>query len=149
MFQDALRNQIASFLYENRHEKAFTSALLQSHDNSKKIISWLCSKVDLLGILSMYPLPLSQIVMLSILHQLNLEIEAGPLDGGVSDKLNWITHLAAAIEPMDPMIAMHVKPVFEQLYNTCCNHGKVGPDFPSIRIRVLQHVLRSVLMMCK
>ncbi|KAJ6863837.1 hypothetical protein NC651_034598 [Populus alba x Populus x berolinensis] len=58
--------------------------------------------VDLQGILSISPLPLSQGVLLALLQQL-----ACDFSNETSRKLAWMTDVAAAINPTDPMIAMH------------------------------------------
>ncbi|KAJ7960994.1 Enhancer of mRNA-decapping protein 4 [Quillaja saponaria] len=66
----------------------------------------LCFQVDLNGILSMVPLPLSQGVLLSLLQQLACEINKGR-----PRKVTWMTDVAAAINLASPMIAMQVRPI--------------------------------------
>lgn len=94
----------------------------------------------------MVPLPLSQGVVLSLLQQLACDINNDP-----SRKLAWMTDVAAAINPSDPAITLHVRPIFEQVYQIL-NHQRsmptmTGADLSSIRL--LLHVINSMLMTCK
>lgn len=103
-------------------------------------------QVDLHGLLSMVPLPLSQGVVLSLLQQLACDI-----NNDTPRKLAWMTDIAAAINPSDPMITLHVRGIFEQVYQIL-NHQRslptmTGPDLSSIRL--LMHVVNSVLVTCK
>ena len=103
-------------------------------------------QVDLHGILSMVPLPLSQGVVLSLLQQLACDI-----NNDTPRKLGWMTEVAAAINPADPMIAMHVRPIFEQVYQIL-NHQRSMPTISGAElsnIRLLMHVINSMLMTCK
>lgn len=99
-------------------------------------------QVDLRGMLSLVPLPLSQGVLLSLLQQLACDI-----NNDTTRKLSWMTDIAAAINPTDPRIAMHVQPIFEQV-SQILNHQRTLPgrstDMTSIRL--LMHVINSVLM---
>ncbi|KAI4307805.1 hypothetical protein L6164_030948 [Bauhinia variegata] len=135
--------ELTRLISERKYEEAFTAALQRS---DVSIVSWLCSQVDLHGILAMVPLPLSQGVVLSLLQQLACDINNDP-----SRKLAWMTDVAAAINPADPMITMHVRPIFEQVYQIL-NHQRSlptmsGPELSSIRL--LLHVINSMLMTCK
>ncbi|KAH7838852.1 hypothetical protein Vadar_031933 [Vaccinium darrowii] len=89
---------------ERKYEEAFTAALQRS---DVSILSWLCSQVDLQRILVMVPLPLSQEVLLSLLQQLACDISKN-----TTRKLVWMTEVAVALNPTDPMIAVHVRPIF-------------------------------------
>ncbi|KAK7301861.1 hypothetical protein RJT34_12737 [Clitoria ternatea] len=135
--------ELARLVSERKYEEAFTGALQRS---DVTIVSWLCSQVDLHGILAMVPLPLSQGVLLALLQQLACDI-----NNDSSRKLTWMTDVASAIHPSDPMITMHVRPIFEQVYQIL-NHQRslptmTPPDLSSIRL--LLHVVNSVLMTCK
>lgn len=103
-------------------------------------------QVDLQGILSMVPLPLSQGVLLSLLQQLACDINKD-----TPRKLGWMTDVAVVINPGDPMIAMHVRPIFDQVYQIL-NHHRSLPTTTSSQgqsIRLLMHVINSMLMTCK
>lgn len=91
----------------------------------------------------MVPLPLSQGVLLSLLQQLACDISKDP-----ARKLAWMTDVAVALNPTDPMIAVHVRPIFEQVYQIL-NHHRSLPTASSTElssIRVLMHVINSMLM---
>ena len=94
----------------------------------------------------MVPLPLSQGVLLSLLLQLSWDISAE-----TPKKLSWMTDVAAAINPADPSIAVHVRPIFEHVYRTLGHHRNLPTTSPSeaSSIRLLMHVINSVLLSCK
>lgn len=103
-------------------------------------------QVDLPGLLSAVPLPLSQGVLLALLQQLSCD-----MGNDTSKKLGWMTEVAAAINPTDPMIAMHVRPIFDQVYQAL-GHQRNLPSTSNSEasmIRLLMHVINSVLMSCK
>ena len=60
------------------------------------------------ALLAMVPLPLNQGVLLALLQQLAVD-----LNNETSRKVQWMTDVAMAINPADPMIAVHVRPIFE------------------------------------
>ncbi|XAR53895.1 hypothetical protein NMG60_11022618 [Bertholletia excelsa] len=139
----ALTKELSRLLSESKYEEAFATALQRS---DVSIVSWLCSQVDLQGILSVVPLPLSQGVLLALLQQLACDINKEK-----SRKLEWMTHVAIAMNPTDPMIAMHVRPIFEQVYQIL-GHQRSLPSTQAAEassIRLLMHVINSVLTTCK
>ncbi|KAM7251002.1 hypothetical protein ACFE04_022885 [Oxalis oulophora] len=135
--------ELSRLLSNHKYEEAFTVALQRS---DLSIVSWLCSQVDLHSILSMVPVPLSQGVLLSLLQQLACDINKD-----ASKKLTWMTDVAAAINPADQMIAVHVRPIFEQvsqiLHHQRNSSSMAGPELSSARL--LMHVINSMLMTCK
>ncbi|KAI4296086.1 hypothetical protein L6164_036075 [Bauhinia variegata] len=137
------KKDLARLIAEGKYEEAFTGAL---HRSDVSLVSWLCSQVDLQGILSMAPLPLSQGVLLSLLQQLSCDINTD-----TPRKLTWMTDVAAAINPSDPRISMHVRPIFEQVYHTLGHYRNLPTTSPSeaSSIRLLMHVINSVLLSCK
>ncbi|KAK4341952.1 hypothetical protein RND71_037768 [Anisodus tanguticus] len=132
--------ELSRLLGEHKYEEAFTAALQRS---DVSIVSWLCSQVDLPGLLSSNPLPLSQGVLLSLLQQLACDISAETVQ-----KLSWMRDVLSAINPTDPMIAVHVRPIFEQVYNIL-HHRRSVPNTPPAElssIRLILHVINSMLM---
>ncbi|KAI4298855.1 hypothetical protein L6164_032370 [Bauhinia variegata] len=117
------KKDLSRLIAEGKYEEAFTGAL---HRSDVSLVSWLCSQVDLQGILSMVPLPLSQGVLLSLLQQLSCDINTE-----TPRKLTWMTDVAAAINPSDPRISMHVRPIFEQVYHTLGHHRSLPTTSPS------------------
>ncbi|EEF31764.1 conserved hypothetical protein [Ricinus communis] len=134
--------ELSRLISEHKYGEAFTIALQRS---DVYIVSWLCSQVDLRGILAMVPLPLSQGVLLSLLQQLACDVSKD-----TARKLAWMTDVAAAINPADQMISMHVRPIFEQVYQILHqlrnSPAVTGTDLSTIR--VLMHVINSVLVTC-
>ncbi|ESQ48693.1 hypothetical protein EUTSA_v10019903mg [Eutrema salsugineum] len=134
------RAELSSLISERKYEESFTSALQRS---DVSIVSWLCSQVDLHKLLAMSPLPLSQGVLLSLLQQLACDINKD-----TSLKLGWMTDVVAAINPSDQVIAVHARPIFEQVYQILHHHRNAsGSDASAIRLIV--HVINSMLMSCK
>ncbi|KAL2945022.1 Enhancer of mRNA-decapping protein 4 [Bienertia sinuspersici] len=135
--------ELSRLVSEHKYEEAFTAALQRS---DVFIVSWLCSQVDLQRLLSTIPLPLSQGVLLSLLQQLSCDITKD-----TSRKLAWMTDVAACIIPHDPMIAVHVRPILEQVYQIL-NHQRNLPTTSAAEmssIRVIVHVINSMLLTCK
>jgi enhancer of mRNA-decapping protein 4 len=62
-----------------------------------------------------------------------------------------MTDVAAAINPTDPMIAMHVGPIFDQVYQIVVHQRSLPSTSASEAsgIRVLLVVINSVLRSCK
>lgn len=135
--------ELSRLIAERKFEEAFTGAL---HKSDVSIVSWLCSQADLQGILSLVPLPLSQGVLLALLQQLACDIS-----NDKPRKLAWMTEVALAINPADPLIMMHGRPIFEEVYQRLSHHRNLpttaAQDANSIRL--LMHVINSVLMSCK
>ncbi|XP_021740796.1 LOW QUALITY PROTEIN: enhancer of mRNA-decapping protein 4-like [Chenopodium quinoa] len=135
--------ELSRLISEHKYEEAFTAALQRS---DVTIVSWLCSQVDLQRLLSTMPLPLSQGVLLSLLQQLSCDITKD-----TARKLAWMTDAAACIHPHDPMIAVHVRPILEQVYQIL-NHQRSLPTTSSSElssIRVVMHVINAMLLTCK
>ncbi|XP_047938142.1 enhancer of mRNA-decapping protein 4-like [Salvia hispanica] len=135
--------ELSRLIAERKYEEAFTAALQMSDVN---IVSWLCSQVDLPGICSVNPLPLSQGVLLSLLQQLACDIS-----NETPRKLTWMREVMTAINPTDPMIAVHVRPIFEQVYQIL-NHQRNLPTLGGAElanIRLIMHVINSMLMSSK
>ncbi|XP_058787969.1 enhancer of mRNA-decapping protein 4-like [Vicia villosa] len=135
--------ELGRLISERKFEEAFIAAL---HRSDVSIVSWLCSQVDLHRLLTMVPLPLSQGVVLSLLQQLACDI-----NNDMSRKIAWMTDVATAINPSDPMITMHVRPIFEQVYQIL-NHQRSLPTISGADLsstRLLLHVINSMLTTCK
>ncbi|KAH6786231.1 Transducin/WD40 repeat-like superfamily protein [Perilla frutescens var. hirtella] len=135
--------ELSRLIAERKYEDALTAALQMSDVN---IVSWLCSQVDLPGILSANPLPLSQGVLLSLLQQLACDISKE-----TPRKLTWMREVLSAINPSDPMIVVHVRPIFEQVYQIL-NHQRNLPTVGGAElssIRLIMHVINSMLMSSK
>ncbi|GFP90969.1 varicose-related protein [Phtheirospermum japonicum] len=135
--------ELSRLIGERKYEEAFNAALQRTDVN---IVSWLCTQVDLPGILSMNPLPLGQGVLLSLLQQLACDIGKD-----TPRKLTWMREVVSAINPTDPMILVHVRPIFEQVYQIL-NHHRSFPTTTGAElsnIRLIMHVINSMIMSSK
>jgi enhancer of mRNA-decapping protein 4 len=94
---------------------------------------------------AMVPVPLNQGVLLALLQQLAIDIH-----NETSRKVQWMTDVAMAINPADQIIAVHVRPIFEQVYSQLA-HQRTLPTTASdgTSIRVIMHVINSVLLSYK
>ncbi|XP_047341434.1 enhancer of mRNA-decapping protein 4-like [Impatiens glandulifera] len=137
------KRELLRLISEHKYDEAFTTAL---HRSDVSIVAWLCSQIDLKKILAMNPLPLNQGVLLSLLQQLACDIS-----NDATEKLSWMTAVALAINPGDAMIALHVRPIFEQVYQILTHLSSLpttsSADFSSIRL--IMHVINSMLINCK
>ncbi|XP_073011915.1 enhancer of mRNA-decapping protein 4-like isoform X1 [Typha latifolia] len=135
--------ELSRLISERKYEEAFTMALQRS---DVSLVSWLCSQVDLRAICSMVPLPLNQGVLLALLQQLACDISKE-----TARKVVWMRDVAIAINPTDPMISMHVRPIFEQVYSILAHHRSLPTTTVAeiADIKLVMHVITSVLMSCK
>lgn len=134
--------ELSRLISDQKYEEAFTIALQRS---DVFIVSWLCSQVDLSSILSMKTIPLSQGVLLSLLQQLACDISKD-----TSRKLGWMRDVVMVINPADIMIAQHVRPIFEQVYQILNHHLNLPttPDGELSSIRLVMHIINSLLVTC-
>ena len=85
-------------------------------------------------------------MLLSLLQQLACDI-----DKDTPRKLTWMVDVGTAINPGDQMIAMHVRPIFQEVYKRVHEISSsplvTGDEHASIR--ALFYVINYVLMTCK
>lgn len=103
-------------------------------------------QVDLRAICYTVPLPLSQGVLLALLQQLACDIGTE-----ASRKVSWMTDVALVINPTDPMITSYIQPILEQVYNILAHQRSLPTTSASdvTNMRLVMHVINSVLMSCK
>ncbi|XP_034589909.1 enhancer of mRNA-decapping protein 4 isoform X3 [Setaria viridis] len=132
--------ELGRLIAERKIDEAFTMALQRS---DVSIVSWLCSQVDLQALCGAVPIPLNQGVLLALFQQLACDIA-----NDTSRKLQWMTNVAVAIQPTDPIIAMHVRPIFDQVYGVLAHQRSLPTTNASdaTNIRLIMHVITSVLM---
>ncbi|AQK54959.1 WD40, G-beta domain containing family protein, family [Zea mays] len=135
--------ELSRLISERKFDEAFTMALQRS---DVSIVSWLCSQVDLRALCAMVPVPLNQGVLLALLQQLAIDIH-----NETSRKVQWMTDVAMAINPADQIIAVHVRPIFEQVYSQLAHQRTLPTTTASdgTSIRVIMHVINSVLLSYK
>ncbi|KAM0917647.1 hypothetical protein ACQ4PT_009129 [Festuca glaucescens] len=135
--------ELSRLISERKFDEAFTMALQRS---DLFMVSWLCSQVDLQGLCRLNPVPLNQGVLLALLQQLACDI-----GNDTSVKLQWMRAIAMAIQPTDQTIAVHVRPIFEQVYGVLA-HQQSLPGISPLEandIRLMMHVINSVLLSYK
>ncbi|RRT64118.1 hypothetical protein B296_00042136 [Ensete ventricosum] len=112
----------------------------------KKEMSAVGPTVDLRGICYTVPLPLSQGVLLALLQQLACDVGTES-----ARKVSWMTDVALVINPTDPLITLYIQPILEQVYNILAHQRSLPTTSASeiTNMRVVMHVINSVLMSCK
>ncbi|XP_020872354.1 enhancer of mRNA-decapping protein 4-like [Arabidopsis lyrata subsp. lyrata] len=122
------KTELSRLISKCKYEESFTLALDRV---DASIVSWLCSQVDLHGLLVMNPRPLSQGVLLSLLQHLACDISKD-----TTRKLAWINDVVVAIRPSDKMIAVHIRQIFEQVYDILKLHfyNALGSDVSATRL---------------
>ncbi|XP_074320362.1 uncharacterized protein LOC141657127 [Silene latifolia] len=135
--------ELSRLIAEQKYEEAFASALQRS---DVSIVWWLCSQVDLQQMLCIIPVPLSQEILLYLLHQLACDISKDTVR-----KLAWMTDVASSILPHDRMIADHARPILEQVYQILNHQRSLPSTTPAITssVRVIMHIINSMLRTCK
>ncbi|XP_047073133.1 enhancer of mRNA-decapping protein 4-like isoform X1 [Lolium rigidum] len=135
--------ELSRLISECKFDEAFTMALQRS---DLFMVSWLCSQVDLQGLCRLNPVPLNQWVLLALLQQLACDI-----GNDTPVKLQWMKAVGMAIQPTDQTIAVHVRPIFEQVYGVLA-HQQSLPGISPLEandIRLMMHVINSVLLSYK
>ncbi|PIA64447.1 hypothetical protein AQUCO_00100137v1 [Aquilegia coerulea] len=61
-------------------------------------------------------------------------------------KLTWMMCVAVAINPADPSNAMHIRPIFEQVYQKLDHHRTTITSAEASSFSLLKHDIKSVLM---
>jgi enhancer of mRNA-decapping protein 4 len=102
-------------------------------------------QLDEAALFSTVPLPLSQGVVLSLVQQLGCD-----LSNDTGRKLSWIREAALALNPNDPVLAPHMRPFLEQLYQNL-HHQMIHMTVPGdqANLRLVIHVVNSLLTACK
>lgn len=97
-----------------------------------------CPQADAAAVLSRDPCPLSQMVLLSLVQQLSADLTTS-----LAAKLAWIREAALQLNPKDPVLARHLRPVLEGVHTALAAAAAraVGPDAASCRLAL--HVVHS------
>jgi hypothetical protein len=103
-------------------------------------------QVDPATVFATTPTPLSQGVLLSLVQQLGCDLGSDTVR-----KLTWIQEAALALNPTDPMLAPHMRPFLQQLYqNLVLQMEAPNPaDGALASLRLVIHVVNSLLTACK
>lgn len=133
--------ELSRLLKEGKLEDAFNKALSLS---DVAVVSWLCMQIDETHLFSTVPLPLSQGVLLSLVQQLGCD-----LGKDTPRKLSWIREAALALNPDDPLLAPHMRPFLQQLYENLRRQVKHAVPGEQANLRLVIHVVHSLLTSCK
>ncbi|XP_024397428.1 enhancer of mRNA-decapping protein 4 isoform X1 [Physcomitrium patens] len=134
--------ELSRLLKENKLEEAFNKALSLS---DVAVVSWLCMQLDEDHLFRKVPLPLSQGVLLSLVQQLGCD-----LGKDTDRKLSWIREAALALNPEDPLLAPHMRPFLQQLYQSLHRQLSLSSvPGEQVNLRLVMHVVHSLLTSCK
>lgn len=95
-------------------------------------------QADAAAVLSRDPCPLSQMVLLSLVQQVSADLTTH-----LAPKLAWIREAALQLNPKDPVLARHLRPVLEGVHAALAAAAAraSGPDAASCRLAL--HVVHS------
>jgi len=133
--------ELHELLRGHRYEEAFTRALSMA---DVQLVTWLCCQLDP-AILSQEPAVVSQNVLLSLLQQLGCDLDRAPVQ-----VLPWIREAALALNPQEPQLQEHMRPVLEELFKALQRRaagGAPGPEAATLRLVI--HVVNSMRMACR
>jgi hypothetical protein len=102
------RAELGALLAAGRAEEAFARAL---GAQDVEMVVWLCGPGGGAAALAAEPPALSQGVLLSLVQQL----ASSDLAAGAAAKLDWLQTAALALNPRDPQIGPHLRPVLGQV----------------------------------
>lgn len=92
------------------------------------------------------PAPLSQGVLLTLMQQLSSDLDEEP-----QLKLAWIRDACLAVDPSDPTLSQHMRPILESVFNGL-HEAATAPSTPApvkSDLRLCIHVVNSLLTACK
>eukprot|EP00854_Cymbomonas_tetramitiformis_P020321 gene20321-24335_t len=137
--------QIQKLLQEQQYEQAFNKALTLS---DVTVVAWLIAQLKAEDIFSMTPPPLSQGVLLSLVQQVSCAISTN--EDLSEDKLEWLQQSVLALDPHDALLAPHMKPILQQLFDRIQPMLLTGglPSNMNNTMRVLVHLVKSLIGQC-
>ena len=103
-----------------RYEQAFTRVLSLS---SLEMVEWLIAQLDSRVIMLARPLPVSQIVLISLIQQLGFQ-----LTRHTTMKLTWLRDALVVLDASDPLIVQHKDMILHGLKQ---NLDALPPAMPS------------------
>eukprot|EP00884_Botryococcus_braunii_P019693 jgi/Botrbrau1/6407/Bobra.49_1s0024.1 len=126
------------YLLNNNYQKAFEEALESAN---RQVVEWLCLQVDPAEVFSMDPLPFSQEIMLTLLHQLG-----NALDTDLMSKLDWVRESSMAVAKSKEF-AEHVPGIVQAVMaNLQQQMSSVKQPELQSKCRVVLHCLNATLM---
>ena len=132
-----VRGELSALLRSGSYEAAFSKALgLQD----VATLGWLAAQADAGTVLSREPCPLSQMVLLSLVQQLSADLTTE-----LSAKLAWIREAAMLINPRDPLLARHVRPVLDGVHSALHAAAARVTGGEASSCRLAMHVVHSQL----
>ena len=88
--------------------------------------------------LSREPCPLSQMVLLSLVQQLSADLSTS-----LGPKLGWIREAALQLNPRDPVLARHLRPVLEGVHAALAAAAARASGADAASCRLALHVVHS------
>ena len=132
--------EIGQLLQANQIDRAFNVALSSS---KVEVVMWLVSQVASDRIFGQTPCPLSQGVLLSLVQQMSTDLSTPD----APKKLDWIRDSCLAIDPADPVLRQHMRPVLSTVHQALMAAANSPRSAPEVRAgtRLCIHVVNSML----
>ncbi|KAL0055405.1 hypothetical protein WJX82_000055 [Trebouxia sp. C0006] len=133
--------ELLALIKSQKYEEAFHKVLTLEDVG---MVAWLCSQVDPGSLLSHRPPALSQQILLSLIQQLGYDLFKDTLT-----KLKWIQSTSMALDPKDPLLAPHVKPILDQLHSKLQHVSAESPNREAASQALMcLHLINSVIHHC-
>ncbi|DBB06573.1 hypothetical protein WJX77_011875 [Trebouxia sp. C0004] len=133
--------ELLALIKSQKYEEAFHKVLTLEDVG---MVAWLCSQVDPGSLLSHRPPMLSQQILLSLIQQLGYDLFKDTLT-----KLKWIQSTSMALDPKDPLLAPHVKPILDQLHSKLQHVSAESPNREAASQALMcLHLINSVTHHC-
>jgi len=132
--------EISKLLQANQIDRAFNLALSMS---KVEVVMWLVNQVASDRIFGQTPCPLSQGVLLSLVQQLSSDLTTPD----APKKLDWIRDSCLAVDPADPVLRQHMRPVLSTVHQSLMAAANSPTSAPEVRAgtRLCIHVVNSML----
>ena len=132
--------EISKLLQANQIDRAFNLALSMS---KVEVVMWLVNQVASDRIFGQTPCPLSQGVLLPLVQQLSSDLTTPD----APKKLDWIRDSCLAVDPADPVLRQHMRPVLSTVHQSLMAAANSPTSAPEVRAgtRLCIHVVNSML----
>eukprot|EP00963_Diacronema_lutheri_P010059 scaffold950_cov360-Pavlova_lutheri.AAC.26 len=133
--------ELKGLVEARKYEEAYNKVL--SLGNVETVV-WLCKQVDATAIFNFTPPLLSQGVLLSLMQQLSTDLQKD-----TTLKLSWIQNTALALDPQDPVLSVHMRPILQSTFVALNNRLRTARSGEAGQIKLVIHLMNSLLTACK
>uniref|UniRef100_A0A7S3UBK8 Enhancer of mRNA-decapping protein 4 WD40 repeat region domain-containing protein n=1 Tax=Picocystis salinarum TaxID=88271 RepID=A0A7S3UBK8_9CHLO len=133
--------ELKGLVEARKYEEAYNKVLSLG---DVETVVWLCKQVDATAIFNFTPPLLSQGVLLSLMQQLSTDLQKD-----TTLKLSWIQNTALALDPQDPVLSVHMRPILQSTFVALNNRLRTARSGEAGQIKLVIHLMNSLLTACK